>query len=449
MVVFFEFERYYIAHDVLMLITLVPTLIFFFAALCLAHHRKDPARRAFTYLKAAFAFLTLFIFLDFCGYGLAIAYTRIRYGFYYDDFSDLLKAVSLAQGNTFTVARFIECIADILTFMMLLRLGTGILLVHSGKPGKLDRPLKFFSYGAAALLVILALAEFGLRLHFFNKLIVTDDSLTYSEIDTLNGQYNKSRQIDFAFRVLIFVLAIGIVVQSITVWLKTKAEPRLSLSTNYFLIAAMLWLLRTVYGMAAVAATTNFSDYTNDPFYGSYYGILDVIFGVWPLLILLCLVFTLGRSKNNGLWSTEHSYMTDGAVDPQPPMGYGYNTQGFPPPVQQQQQSPTMRHDSIQAVPPPQQHQSAYYVPPEQYQQPSQYQTQPQYAPQHQQYQQQQYQQQQYQQQQYQQQQPIYPAQSPVSQTRSPPPHEDAMGLNHQADGTPPQAPPQPYYEKG
>ncbi|KAH7157422.1 hypothetical protein B0J13DRAFT_169455 [Dactylonectria estremocensis] len=441
MVVLYEYERYYIAHDALMLLTLVPTLIFFFSALCLARHRKDPARRAFTYLKAAFAFLALYIFLDFCGYGLALAFTRIQYELYYDDYEDLLKAIGLAQSNTFTVARFIESIADILTFMMLLRLGTGILLVKSGKPGKLDKPLKLISYGVAALLAILALAQFGLRLHFFNKFIVTDTSLTESDSNKLIDQYNASRQIEFAFRVLIFVLALGIVGQSVMVKLGTKSEPRLSLSANYMIAAAGLWLLRTVYGVASIAATTNFSDYRNDPIYENYYGILDVIFGVWPLLILLCLVFTLGRSKNNGLWSTEHSYMMDGAGDPQAPMGYGYNNQGIPPPMQQQ--SPTTRHDSIQAVPPPQQHQSAYYLPPEQYQQ-QQYQTQPQYAPQHQ-----QYQQQQYQQQQYPQQQQIYPVQSPVSHTTSPPPHEDAMGLNHQADGTPPQVPPQPYYEKG
>lgn len=61
MVVFRLFERYYIAHDALMLLTFVPCLIVFLCALCLARHRKDPARTAFSYLKAAFAFLTLLV----------------------------------------------------------------------------------------------------------------------------------------------------------------------------------------------------------------------------------------------------------------------------------------------------------------------------------------------------------------------------------------------------
>lgn len=61
MVVFRLFERYYIAHDALMLLTFIPCLIVFLCALCLARHRKDPARTAFSYLKAAFAFLTLLV----------------------------------------------------------------------------------------------------------------------------------------------------------------------------------------------------------------------------------------------------------------------------------------------------------------------------------------------------------------------------------------------------
>lgn len=442
MVVFRLFERYYIAHDALMLLTFVPCLIVFLCALCLARHRKDPARTAFSYLKAAFAFLTLFIFLDFCGYGLAFAAARIQYDLYYEVTSDVMRAIDLAQYNTFTVSRICEAITDILVFLMLLRLGTGIVMVHVGKAGKFDKITKLASYGIASVLLSIALAQFGLRLHFYNEVFAKNGSSTYSATNKLIDQFNASRHLDFSFRVLVFVLAIAIVAQSVMVKMQTRSETRLSLSSNIFIASAALWLLRTVYEMASMASALNLSDVRRDPYYKSYYDVLDVIFGVWPLFILLCLVFTLGSKKNNGLWSTEQPFMADGSGDQVTPWGYTYNSQTIAPPmVHQQQQSPPMRHELIQPVPPPQNQQGTYYAPPNQYISPSQHQNYPQYA--HQQPQQQQ----QYQPQ-YQQQQQHYPPQSPVSQTRSPPPHEDAMGLNHQADGTPPQTIPQPYYEK-
>lgn len=55
----FEFERYYIAHDALMLLTFIPCVIVFFCSLCLARRSNDPARTAFTYLKGALACLSL------------------------------------------------------------------------------------------------------------------------------------------------------------------------------------------------------------------------------------------------------------------------------------------------------------------------------------------------------------------------------------------------------
>lgn len=52
----YKYEKYYITHDALMTLTFIPALIIFFCTLCMARRRRDPARTAFTYLKAAWAF---------------------------------------------------------------------------------------------------------------------------------------------------------------------------------------------------------------------------------------------------------------------------------------------------------------------------------------------------------------------------------------------------------
>lgn len=135
-----------------------------------------------------------------------------------------------------------------------------------------------------------------------------------------------------------------------------------------------------------------------------YVYIIDVVFAVWPIFVLLCLASALGAKKRNGLWSTEQPFMMVNPNQPQTAWGYGYD----PSKTGEQPPQPTWQQTMQQPV----------YQPPLQqtyiYQQPAH-----QYAP-----------------------------HDPAMQSRSPPPHEDAMGLYHQADGTPPQASPQPYPAK-
>ncbi|KAK7422951.1 hypothetical protein QQZ08_009309 [Neonectria magnoliae] len=423
----FEFERYYVAHAALMFLTFVPCLIVFFCSLCLARRRMDPARTAFTYLKAALACLSISIFLDTCAYGLTLARSRLLYGDdYYYASSDIIRAIALAQSSTFAVAQLFEAFTDIFVFLTLLRLTTGILIIQSGNPVTRDKILKFASYGIAALLAILAIAKFGLRLHFATVLADDDEDLSYSEVDKLEKQFNSSRQIDFSFRVLVLVLAVAIVARSIMVKIQTQTDPRLTLASNISIACAGLWLLRTVYEVASMASTVNLKDSRDDPEYKNYFYVIDVIFGVWPQFILLCLVFFLGHKKRNGLWSSEQPFMMVNPGAQQASWGPGHNgynvAQNVAPPMVQQQ--PPNQQGWVQNAPPPQQ-QSTYYVPPKEYAVSPQQETYPQYPPQQQQN-----------------------LQSPISQTRSPPPHEETMGLNHQADGTPPQTLPQTYYEK-
>lgn len=105
-----------------------------------------------------------------------------------------------------------------------------------------------------------------------------------------------------------------------------------------------------MYGVASRASALNRSDIRYDPFYKGYFSILDIIFGIWPLFILLCLVFRLGSKKKNGLWSTEQPFMTDTqSGDAMTPWGYSYDSQTMAPPVAHQQQQPP----PVVQVPPP------------------------------------------------------------------------------------------------
>ncbi|KAJ4254457.1 hypothetical protein NW762_010055 [Fusarium torreyae] len=424
-------EQYQIAHGVMVLVgAYIPSVVLFFCTLCTVRRRKDPARTAFTYLKLALLVFSGFAFLDTCGYALSIASTRVLYDqsyYYYGDtygYDDVVRVLQITMRVVEAVAQLYDMITDILVMIILLRISTGIVIAQSGHAGPIGKILRLASYAIAVLLAALALAGFGLRIRFVYELFYGD---RYDGADS----FQQSRQIIFSFSVLVFIISLGIVARAVMVKMQPKAEKTLSWCSNMLIAASVVWLLRTTFNMASQAAWSDLSNVFNDPEWKDYYHILDVIFAIWPQFIVLCMVFAIGSAKNNGIWSTQQPFLAPQG-NQQTPWGYSYNGSQPPnaaPPMAQQQQQ-----------------QQQPYQPQQQYEQHPQQQTMPQgwnpqqqhqgfYAPQQQAYpQQQQY--------------APYSPVSPISNARSPPPHEESLGLNHQADGTPPQVSPQPYAEK-
>ncbi|KAJ4190316.1 hypothetical protein NW755_005458 [Fusarium falciforme] len=435
----YPLEKYLIARGALMVVTAwIPASILFFCALCLTRRRKDPARTAFTYLKLALLVFAGYAFFEVCTAALTVAGVRARNDGYYYDSYDAINAIQITASSTSVIANFFDKIVDILVMIMLLRISTGIVIAQSGHAGPIGKILRLGSYAFGSLLAILTIAVLGLQIRFVAAFY--GDSFYRTDLDEVPGEdaFNKARQIDFSFRVLVFVAALGIVARSVMVKMQPKAEKTLSWCSTMLIAMSVAWLLRTTYIMASIAAWSDFSNSRNDR-YEFYYNILDVVFGVWPQFTVLCMVFALGTAKSNGLWSTPQPFNAPQG-NQQTAWGYSYNNgpqPTAPPMVQQQPQFQQPQQQQFQQ--PPQQ----------QYQQPPQQQYQ---QPQQQQYQQQ-----------YQQPQPVSPVQqgwqpqqpqqtysayTPSTQTRSPPPHEETMGFNHQADGTPPSASPQPYGNK-
>ncbi|KAI7762328.1 hypothetical protein LZL87_006723 [Fusarium oxysporum] len=412
----YELEKYWIAHGAMVFLgAWIPSVILFFCSFCLVRRKRDPARTAFTYLKLALLVFSGYAFFEFASYVVSVVHSQLYYSGRIDsDFdSHYSKTLLVTVQVLATLALIYDMVTDILVMIILLRLGTGIVMVQTGRPDPKGKILRLVSYIAAAILFILALTAFGLRIRyvyevFFNDVRVGADSFT------------KSRQIGFSFSVLVFVISLAIVARAIMIKVQSKGENALTWCSNMFIAASVVWLMRTTFNMASTAAWTNLSSAFRDREYKYAYYILEVVFGIWPQLVVLCLVFAIGRARNNGIWSKQEQEQEPvkgveagertawgyGQVAPQP-------QNAVPMPQQQHYPQPEQRHmdqgyGPQQQVP---QQQNGYYAP-----------QQPQYA--------------------------AYDAISPVSQPRSPPPHEETVGLNHQADGTPPQVPAQPYPEK-
>lgn len=130
-----------------------------------------------------------------------------------------------AQAHGSTVANFFNCFTDIFVFIMLERIGNGILITQNGTSGKLGQIFRFASYGISVLLGALALAVLGLRVDFHDKLYKNNATYLSGQEPGDIEQFTQSRQIDFSFRVLVFILALCLVARSIMVKIQTRTEP--------------------------------------------------------------------------------------------------------------------------------------------------------------------------------------------------------------------------------
>ena len=220
------------------------------------------------------------------------------------------------------------------------------------------------------------------------------------------------------------------------------------------------WLVRTTYEVVyqlKYADVQHLQRHTRDP---AYMEIISVAFHTWPILAILCFMFALGAKKENGLWSKEQPFSTFNPNDnqgilleprnssppaysslsPHPPVHTGSSNSTSIPLSDDQ---PRQAHQSLTRPPGNLQegqlgdHDRALVGnlgPPQRYQPPARdnaYNTgivvpsSPSEAG------------------------PAYGYGIGMSiPSQSPPPHDEAMGLYHQADGRPPGAAPLPYPEK-
>jgi hypothetical protein len=133
---------------------------------------------------------------------------------------NVLIAMGYARPISDIVWKFFEMITDVLIMIILLRLCTGILMVHHAsiphsKP-YLGKNLRLASYGAALVLLALALTSLGLNIRFLVSMYFGIDDDPFVTMA-------RSTQVSFAFKVLVFLISLGIVVK--TVMVKKSAKP--------------------------------------------------------------------------------------------------------------------------------------------------------------------------------------------------------------------------------
>jgi hypothetical protein len=135
--------------------------------------------------------------------------------------------------------------ADIIVFLVLERLATGVVIAKAGAPDKIGTIAKYASYGIAIVLAALNFAQFGLRERFNIEYYVGDFFDGTGNVDKSTGDtLTKSSQVEFSFQVLVFVLSLAVVGRSIMVKMQSRGEPRVTnVSTQRGSILPLNYLL--------------------------------------------------------------------------------------------------------------------------------------------------------------------------------------------------------------
>ncbi|KFH46396.1 hypothetical protein ACRE_028450 [Hapsidospora chrysogenum ATCC 11550] len=475
-----ETECYFVAHCAMLFATSIIAIVVTFALVFLGRRRKDPARWCMTLVKLTAVFFILFCFAEFSSDAIWIALSRFlrASGHPRDKTEHVLAGLLQSRLQLDAASRLADCITIILTFLTLVSFGIGANIVRTGEPAPHDRLIRRVSYSLAGILGLVAAAAWALRVKVYIDVFVGE----YQYALERQGEHdiawlNASRQLDFAFVVIAWALSIAVMARSTQKWLPSLHDKGADVPLKYLMASSGVWLVQTTYEVVYQLKFFNLRNIRNDPEGPPFIQVVTAIFHTWPLLAIICLIFALGIKKADGLWSTEQSSasstpdsLMSGSQDvpPEPrdglPPAYTASPNSPSPPTQHSfaqitnnTNSPvvhTASGQSAQAHPPPHWHPQDGPLgahdeglvnnlthpagdprTPQRYQAPvvdSAYNT------------------------------GLASPVSPSEACRSdrygagmslysrspPPPHEEVMGLDYQADGRPPEAPPLPYPEK-
>ncbi|KID92735.1 hypothetical protein MGU_00324 [Metarhizium guizhouense ARSEF 977] len=383
--------------------------------------------------------------------------------------------------------------SDICLILAISGLDKGILVAHNTEPSHgdgavmpgtvqlADKIFHFSVYGLAGVLSILSVIAFAIGQHLYSAFGLASSRIGYDH-SYVGSSYSQmelgkaSQLLSLTMYCMALAVVVCISVKSIITKVRCRGDKRVAMASTYLIVCDSLLVLRGSYNVGYAIAFKPRDGATNTP--PSVFTVIDVIADTWPALVIFCVLFALG-CKKRGLWSTKQPY-TPGLLDITPqqsPRSYSHGTSqpseaDLDPNMQEPQMhemlqvtsrehilpAPMPRHEIPRRPvhPPPLQGEQQQIretleaegeedSPPDYYS--ARHQVPPQPVPQHA--------------------LPFTPvgagdeAQAgpsfalPVQQgydgrplSGSPPPHADAMGLYHQADGRTPQSQPLPYNEK-
>ncbi|KAJ6786399.1 hypothetical protein PWT90_03369 [Aphanocladium album] len=324
-------------------IILIASFVLCIIALVKLRAFKDLARKFIRWHLAAFVFFTIHMGIGVLFDALVIAWSVVLL----DDVYSSLRILGIAMDYISFVSAAAGNLVYILVFLTLVNLGFGIMFMRESGTANATAPgtkrggiynARFGAYALGAIIGVLQLALFGLRCKIEDD--ATRGSYYSDSYLTLGTQRNR---LSFASHFLLLLTAACLVCWSSMTLITAKKYAQQSKTPSvYFLVCSLLFFLSRLYVIASFGAHTSLQNAALSKNYENYTLILDPIMSLCPILVILILLFVLGRKQREqgGVWTpgTQAQPQFYGYLSPQQQQqanGFNYGTPFYGVPAQE------------------------------------------------------------------------------------------------------------------
>ncbi|QPG98283.1 hypothetical protein C2857_007452 [Epichloe festucae Fl1] len=347
----------------------LPILMAGILTLVVARRQKDPARRAFTWLKACHPLLLISISCIIAADILNVVLLSWQNdeGYYdtanhtHDDISRIIRSERYLSftGNLF------EDLVDILFVIILVELGNGLMHSLQRQSSPYQLRLRYAAYVTTIFMISLALTYFGQPASAW--MAYWNGSESNSSYAQLTQSLKVVGKIGAAFYIPSWVVSIAQVVYASFVVHRHKAGVMTRHVAILYLTITILDFVRwtfflVMYAQWILPAAEN----------PVWWNLVDALGNTWIRFVQLVMLLIIGMRRNKGIWTTHQPWSASGVstmasemtptytTGPSPvmPPGTGYQHALWPPkdyvaqpPMQPNwyapQQTPTWQHQEL------------------------------------------------------------------------------------------------------
>ncbi|KAG6009011.1 hypothetical protein E4U21_003342 [Claviceps maximensis] len=362
-----------IVHAAITGFMVLPIVMVGILSLVLARRRRDPARRAFSWLKGCHPLLLVSISCIISADVLnVILYSWQNDAGYYDTVNhtrDDISAIIRSERYLSFAGNLFEHSVDIFFVLILVELGNGLMYTLEGQSRPYQLRLRYAAYVTIIVLICIVLAYFGQPasawVAYWNS---SENNASYVQ---LTQSLKVVSKIGASFYIPSWAVSICQIVYASFVVYKHKAGVATRQVALLYLIITILDFVRWTLFVVLYARWILPS--ADNPW---WWNLVDALGNTWLRFMQLVLLLIIGMRRRKGIWTTQQAWtpsnlstmvseMDSAEAGPSPvgPPSTGYSHATWPrkensaPPMTQQswctpQPTPAWPHGEVSAAPP-------------------------------------------------------------------------------------------------
>ncbi|KHO00311.1 uncharacterized protein MAM_02234 [Metarhizium album ARSEF 1941] len=303
-------QTWLIVHAGLTGFVVIPAIVVWLLTLGLARSQGDPARVAFSWLKACHPFFALSLMLTITSDVAGVV--RLSWEYENGSFDQVAHTTSdidrLDQTDRYAnqIAIFFERIVNALLVIVLAELGSGFRRAQIKKPAPGRNVIRTAAFSGALVIFAVSVTCFALSLA---ALLEFTQSNSTSDLTAVADAWDKDRWLRAAGDMINFAISVGQVIYAGYVVGQYAGLPGRN-SAIFYLVSTILDAIRWLVSIVLLGKWILPQEELPVA-----WDIIDPVLVLWLRLIILVLLLVIGNRRQAGLWSTIQPWMQDRRAD--------------------------------------------------------------------------------------------------------------------------------------